>query len=202
MNIKTIVFDLGGVLIDWNPRYLFSKVFDSSEKMEFFLNEVCNQDWNEQQDAGRSFAEGTSLLKEKFPEYSAEIEVYDSRWHEMLGGAIESTVEILESFHKTRNYRLLALTNWSSEKFPIARERYDFLNYFEGILVSGDDKLKKPDPAIYNLLCNRYDLLPEEALFIDDSLKNIKAAKELGFLTHHFQNPAALHNFLKKQELL
>ena len=202
VNIETIIFDLGGVLIDWNPRHLFRKIFDDQKEMEHFRSEICTPDWNEQQDAGRSLAEATSILVEQFPEYSNQIKAFYGRWEEMLGGPIEDTVELLEQLKTRNNHRIYALTNWSAETFPIALERYDFLQLFEGILVSGEEKLKKPDPRIYQLILERYDINPEKALFIDDSLRNVKAAAEMGIHTIHFQSPEDLKAELLKMELL
>lgn len=178
--IDTIVFDLGGVLIDWNPRNLYRKVFVDPGAMEYFLREVCNADWNRQQDAGRSWADGISERIELFPEYESEIRQYYDRWTEMLNGPIRENVQLLESLHKMGEYRLLALTNWSAETWPIAVDRYPFLALFEGILVSGHEGLAKPDEAIYRLLCERYSVEPANALFIDDSEENVLGAQKFG----------------------
>ena len=135
--INTVVFDLGGVLIDWNPRYLYRKLMNNdAEKIEYFLSNICTKDWNAQMDADVSFAEGVKQLKTQYPHYSSLIEAYDECWDQMLGDANEEVIKILEEL-KRKNLKLLALTNWSSEKFPIARTRYPSLNLFEGILVSG-----------------------------------------------------------------
>jgi 2-haloacid dehalogenase len=184
----TIIFDLGGVLIDWNPRYVFRHVFVSNEAMEHFLTEVCTTDWNEMQDAGRSFAEATDLLTDKFPEYKNEIRMYYQRWKEMLGGPIHETVEILSALKNSGQYKLYALTNWSDESFPIAYEMYDFLHWFEGILVSGAEKMKKPDPRIFELLVERYSINKETAIFIDDNKNNVAAACELGIRSINFKS--------------
>ncbi len=192
MPIKTIVFDLGGVLIDWNPHYLYKKIFDSEEKMEWFLTQVCSPDWNAEQDGGRSFEAAIDELLPEYPEYKPQIEAYYSRWVEMLGGAIEGTVEILKEFHQSERHEILALTNWSKQTFPIALDRFDFLHWFSGILVSGEENMKKPDLEIYELLIKRYGLTPSETLFIDDSHANIVSAKELGINTIHFRNPEQL----------
>lgn len=184
--IDTIVFDLGGVLIDWNPRRLFRKIFDTETEIDYFLENICTMDWNEQQDAGRSTAAATLLLVDQFPDYRAAIEAYYGRWEEMLGGAIQGTVAIFEQLHNANQYPIYALTNWSSETFPIAQARFEFLQWFKGILVSGDEKLKKPDPKIYQLLTQRYNINPLNSIFIDDSLRNIKAAQALGFHAIHF----------------
>ncbi|WP_282608037.1 HAD family hydrolase [Pelagibius sp. Alg239-R121] len=188
---KTIIFDLGGVLIDWNPRYLYRKLFDQESDMEDFLSRICTTDWNEQQDAGRPFAEGMALLSEKHPAFREHIEAYFGRWTEMLGGALEETVEVLADL-KQRKVPLFALTNFSAETFPMARERFEFLSWFEGILVSGEEGLKKPDHKIFHLLAERYDLNLEGAAFIDDTPKNVKAAQELGLHGIHFTTASNL----------
>lgn len=184
--VDTIIFDLGGVLIDWNPRYMYQTVFQTEEAMEYFLANVCTSEWNEEQDGGRSIAEANQILISQYPQYQSEIEAFYSRWTEMLGGAIAETVEILRKLKEERKYKLVALTNWSAETWPEATARYEFLNWFEGILVSGQEHLKKPDPAIYELLLDRYDLVAERCLFIDDNLRNIKAAEALGIRGFHF----------------
>jgi len=196
--ITTIIFDLGGVLIDWNPKRLFRKIFETEQEIDDFLANVCTMDWNEQQDAGRSLEEATNILLDRFPDYETPIKAYYSRWSEMLGGAIEGTTAILENLKENREYQLLALTNWSAETFPIAQERFDFLNYFEDILVSGEVKLKKPDPRIYRMLLEAHQLQASSAVFIDDSARNIAAAAVLGIQSIHFQNPEQLQSELKQ----
>ncbi len=188
---KTIIFDLGGVLIDWDPRYLYRKLFDTEAEVEDFLTRICTHDWNEQQDAGRPFAEGIALLTEKHPEQRHLIEAYFDRWSEMLGGAHDGTVEVLDEL-RGRDVRLFALTNFSAETFPVARQRYEFLSWFEGILVSGEEGMKKPDPRIFRLLAERFDLTLEGAAFIDDVPKNVEAARRLGVHAIHFTSPPEL----------
>lgn len=193
----TIVFDLGKVLIKWDPRNLYRKVFADEEEMEYFLREVCTSEWNEEQDAGRTWAEGIALLQPKFPKYKNEIAAFESRWPEMLNGPVEGTVEILKTIHSQQRYRLYALTNWSSETFPIAKAQFDFLQLFEGILVSGEEMLKKPDPRIYQLLLDRYQITAKDAVFIDDSERNVEGARKMGIPSILFESPDQL-----KRELL
>lgn len=193
----TIIFDLGGVLINWDPKVLYRKIFSTEAEIEKFLSEVATMDWNEQQDGGRTLATATELLVSLHPRWKTEIEAYYGRWEEMLVGPIDGTVELLSQLKAQGNYRLLALTNWSAETFPIAQERYDFLSWFEGILVSGEEKLKKPDPAIYELILNRYNVKREESLFIDDNLRNIEAARALGIHSLHFSTSQRLKEQLK-----
>jgi len=201
-NIDTIIFDLGGVLIDWNPSYLYRKIFDKEEEIQHFLTHICTSDWNEQQDAGRPLQEGTDVLIAQHPEYEAEIRAFYGRWPEMLGGVIEGSLEILRQLHTQNKHRLYALTNWSHETFPIAEARYGFLQLFEGILVSGKEQLKKPDPKIYQLLLDRYQIVPEQSIFIDDNLRNVKAAQKLGIDAIHFQGPEQLKNTLSQKNIL
>ncbi len=185
--VETIIFDLGGVLIDWEPRRLYRKIFDDEKKMEKFLNEICTPEWNVQQDGGRTLKAATDLLVKKHPEFKTEIKAFYGRWEEMLGGPIQSTVDILEYLYKKQNYKLYALTNWSAETFPVALRDFYFLKYFKGILVSGDEKLIKPDPKIYKLILKRYKIKKSTAVFIDDSLKNVEGAEACGIKGIHFK---------------
>ena len=184
--IKTIVFDLGGVLIDWNPRYLYKKVFVSSEAIEYFLKHICTFDWNEEQDAGRSLSEATCNLQLEYPYYQSEIAQYYQRWEEMLGEEIFPTVDLLYQLKSSGKYKIYALTNWSAETFPIARTRYKFLSMFDDILVSGIEKIKKPEPEIFHLMISRFNLDIGTTLFVDDNQHNIEAAIKEGFKTVHF----------------
>ncbi|MEM6345202.1 MAG: HAD family phosphatase [Bacteroidota bacterium] len=194
--IDTIIFDLGGVLIDWNPRYMYRKIFDDEQEMEDFLTNVTTHDWNELQDGGRSLAEATETLVKEQPKWEKEIRAFYDRWEEMLGGPILGTVDLLDTLVRSKRYRMLALTNWSAETFPVALERYDFLTWFEGILVSGQEMLKKPDVKIYQLMIERYQLDPSTTLFIDDSERNLKGARRVGLNTIHFQSPMQLRERL------
>lgn len=188
MTINTIVFDLGGVLIDWNPEYLFRKMIPNDERRAYFLQNVCTYEWNVEHDAGRPIAEGTALKIAEFPEWETEIRAYYDRWTEMLGGALYDTVALLKELIEHPDYRVLALTNWSAETFPIALSIYDFLHWFEGIVVSGDEKTRKPRPDIYETLLNRYDVQPSQAVFIDDALVNIHGAEAVGMKGIHFKD--------------
>jgi 2-haloacid dehalogenase len=199
--IDTFVFDLGNVLIRWDPRFVYNKLFESELEMERFLTEVCNHDWNVQMDAGRPWAEGIAELVEKYPEKEPLIRAYRERWPEMLGGPIPGTVEILSTLY-TQDRRLFALTNWSNETFPIARGMYDFLNWFGYIAVSGELRMVKPDPAIFRHLIAACGVDPARTLFIDDSLVNVEAAARLGFATHHFKKPSELQAHLEDWGLL
>jgi 2-haloacid dehalogenase len=193
--VRKVLFDLGGVLVDWNPRHLYRQLFVDEAAMEHFLATVCTQAWNEEQDEGRPFREGVELLLTRHPQHAVAIRAYDSRWGEMLRGAIEESVVILGEL-RARGIPLFALTNWSAEKFPLARMRFAFLEWFDGILVSGEERLKKPDPRIYHLAIQRFGLEPVQTLYVDDAEKNIAAAALLGFKTHRFVEAPALRSQL------
>jgi len=196
-NINTIIFDLGGVLIDWSPKYVYREVFDGDEeKVDWFLNEICTMEWNMAHDAGRLLKDGTELLIKQHPQFEAWIRIYYDRWSDMLGGPIRNTVNLLNTLKKNSNYKLYALTNWSAELFPIALERYDFLQHFEGIVVSGTEKTRKPFAEIYEITLNRYAITPKNAVFIDDNLDNVKAAEKLGIKGVHFKSPSQLRTAL------
>ncbi len=199
---NTIIFDLGGVLIDWNPRYLYQQVFDSAEKTEWFIENVCTLDWNEQQDAGYPIAKAVEEKVAEFPEWEKEIRLYYDRWTDMLYGPINETVNIFEQLKRNPQLRFYALTNWSAELFPIALQKYDFLHWFDGRVVSGEEMTRKPFPEIYERLLDRYNVKAAEALFIDDNLRNIKAAEALGIPSVHFQSPGQLKETLNKRSLL
>ncbi len=203
MEIKSIVFDLGNVLIYWNPKNLFDEnYFDSVEKRDYFLSNICTDAWNEEQDAGRSIVEATRLKIDQYPEWEKAIRDYYGRWTEMLRGPIDGSVEILKSLKKGSQYKLYALTNWNSCLFEVALVRYNFLDWFDGRIVSGEEKIRKPDPAFYGLLSVKYGVKPEESLFIDDNLRNIRAASELGFKCIHFENAEQLKRDLGHHKIL
>jgi 2-haloacid dehalogenase len=191
-NRDIVIFDLGGVLIDWDPRHLYRKLFAGDEvAMEHFLATVCTHEWNRCQDAGRSFAEGAGLLKAAHPDKAELIDAYGSRFNEMMLGSIEGSVEILGEL-KHRGTALYGLSNWSMETYPPALARFDFLRWFEGILVSGEVKMIKPDPRIYQLLIERFAIDPSRAVYIDDVPINAEAARGFGMHGIHFTTPAAL----------
>lgn len=200
--VAAVVFDLGGVLIDWNPRYLYRKLFAGDEAgMEAFLAEVTTAEWNAQQDAGRPWNEAVEALAAEHPDRRGLIAAFWHRWDEMLGGPIEPTVAIVEEL-RDASVRLFALTNWSAETFPIARQRFPFLGWFEGIVVSGEVKAAKPDERIFRHLIERYGLDPAETLFIDDSRANVAVADALGFQTIRYETPEQLRARLGELGLL
>lgn len=199
--MKTIVFDLGAVLIDWNPRYLYRKLFNNEAEMECFLATVCPPEWNIQMDAGRPFAEACAEKARQFPHYAAQIDAYRTRWDEMMGGAVEGTAQILREV-KQKGYPVYALSNWSAETFPLAQKRFDFLKLFDGIVLSGVEKCVKPDPKIYHILLTHYGLRAQDCVFTDDNPANIKAAMQLGFDAILFTSPDALRTAFVKRGIL
>ncbi|MEW9570685.1 HAD family hydrolase [Rhodanobacter sp. Si-c] len=201
--VDTVVFDLGGVLVDWNPRYLYRRLFDDEAAMERFLAEVCNSAWNEQQDAGRPWREAVDSLSAQFPQHADLIAAYRDGWRDMLGGVIQGSVDLLAEL-KARGVRLYALTNWSHETFPRAMEieMFDFLHWFEGIVVSGEERLIKPDPRIYRRLFERYSIDPARTIYIDDARRNVDAAAALGMHAWWFRDPAGLRGWLASHGLV
>ncbi len=200
--IRTIIFDLGGVFVDWNPQYLYRKIFSNEAEMQYFLENICTADWNEEQDGGRTIKEATDYLLAKHPEHEDNIRAYYERWPEMLGGVISGTVDIFKELKEKNKYNFYALTNWSAETYPIAQEKFDFLGWFDGVVVSGTEKDRKPFASFYNTLLNRYNVHPSEAIFIDDNLRNVQAAEALGIKTIHFTSPEALRKELKELSIL
>ena len=198
---RVVVFDLGGVLIDWNPRYLYRQLIEDEAAMELFLTEVCHSAWNEEQDRGRSFAAAIEEAAGRHPEQRALIEAYHHRWEEMLAGPIAGSVDLLEEL-KAAGHELHALTNWSAEKFPVARERYAFLTWFATILISGEHGLIKPDPRIFELLLERIGHDAGACIYIDDNPKNAAAAAALGFDAIQFASPGQLRDDLARRGLL
>jgi len=199
---NTVIFDLGGVLIDWDPRHLYRKLFAGDEAaMEHFLATVCTHEWNRCQDAGRSFAEGARLLKAEHPDKADLIDAYRARFDEMMPGPITGSVEIVAEL-MDRGTPLYGLTNFSAETYGPTRERFAFLSWFRGILVSGEVKMIKPDPGIFQLLIERFAIDPEGAVYIDDVEANGTAAQAFGIHAVQFTTPAALREELVRLRLL
>lgn len=186
-SIDVVVFDIGNVLISWDPRWLFRKLLPDEASVERFLVEVDFFDWNAQHDAGQQFVKGIAEKGRRFPHYQHLLQAFFDRWEESLGPPIDANVALARQL-RAAGYRTLALTNFSAETFPRATRLHRFLNEFEGVLVSGHERLMKPDPAIYRLLCNRYRVTPSRAVFIDDSLQNVEGAREIGMHAIHFQS--------------
>ena len=197
MAIKNIIFDFGGVVMDWNPRYFFKDYFNDDEKMEYFLKNIATDEWNIEQDRGRSLADRTDFQVEKHPEWEKELRAYYDNWTMMLKSDIPENVEILRKLEHSK-YELFGLTNWSAETFPFALENYDFLKIFKDkIVVSGAEKMINPDPEIWNILLERYQIKAEESVFIDDNFKNIEIKKKLGFICVHIKENTDLKKELR-----
>ena len=196
--INTIIFDLGAVLIDWNPRYMYNNVFQTEEEVEWFLENICTPDWNENQDAGYPLQKATDELVAKHPEWEEEIRAYYGRWTEMLGEPIKETVELFAGLREKNDLKFYALTNWSHETFPVALKRFDFLQWFDGIVVSGEEKTRKPFADFYQILLKRYNIDPSSSILIDDNLRNIKGAEAVGINGIHFINAQQLKDDLAK----
>lgn len=201
-NFDTIIFDLGAVLIDWNPRHLYRKIFKTEEEISWFLENICTSEWNDEQDAGRSFEEATEVLVAKHPEWEEPVRAWYGRWRETIQGPIHETVDILKTIKESNGYRLYALTNWSAETFPWALNTFEFLHWFEGIVVSGVEKMKKPQPEFYQILFDRYNVNPRNSVFIDDNEKNIETGKTIGLTTIHFKSPTQLYAELNQLGIL
>lgn len=186
-----VVFDVGGVLIDWDPRYLYRQLLPDEEAVERFLAEVCTPEWNREQDRGRSWDEAVAQLSGRFPTHAPLIAAYRTRWLEMVSGEVAETVALLAALHE-QQVPLYALTNFSTEKFAEIRARFGFFDWFRGIVVSGQEQLIKPDPRLYRVLLERYSLDPVRTVFVDDRGDNIAAARSLGMTGLHFTDPTGL----------
>lgn len=196
--MKNIVFDFGGVLVDWNPHHLYDKYFESWEKAEWFLNNICLYSWNLQMDGGKPFAEGVAELQAQYPEWKEAIAIYHTRWIEMMGGEIEGTADVVRRL-KVAGYGVYGLTNWSAETYPLIKDRYSVFSEFDGVVVSGEEHLLKPDAAIYRCLLERYALEPSESLFVDDNQDNVEGARAVGMCALRFTSASALEQDLKEK---
>ena len=196
-----VVFDIGNVLVHWEPRALYRKIFATEAEVDWFIANVCNSAWNLEQDRGRSFAAAVREATARFPEHAEAIAAYDLRWHETVLGPIDGTVEILEDLRQ-RGTPLYAITNFNQDKFRETLERFAFLGVFRDIVVSGDERILKPDPAIYRLLLDRNGLAASSCVFIDDSGKNVRGAEAVGMKAIHFTTPDALRTELAGMGLL
>jgi 2-haloacid dehalogenase len=200
MKIENIIFDFGGVLVDWNPRYLYKDLFQDDNEMEYFLKNICSEEWNSEQDRGRSLSEGTVLLQNKFPEYYSMIQIFYDKWETMLKSDIPGTVLLL--YKLKAKYKVYGLTNWSAETIPVIYKRFSFFKEFDGIVVSGQEKMIKPDKQIYYLLLDRYNLKAENTIFIDDNINNVRIAEQIGLHGIHYENPSQLETRLSSLNLI
>ncbi|HNA56229.1 MAG TPA: HAD family phosphatase [Anaerolineales bacterium] len=194
--ITTFIFDFGNVFVKWDIHALYNRFFPNPQAVDSFLEEIRFHEWNAHQDAGRPFKDGIAILSEKYPHYADLIQAYDTHWEDSITDMYHGTVEILRRL-KGEGWPIYLLSNFSAEKFPLMRERYEFLNLFDDMIISGEHKLIKPDPAIFQLTLERIDRKASECLFIDDSLANIETARNMGFHTIHFQSPEQLERDLK-----
>lgn len=201
--INNIIFDLGGVLVDWKPEYLYRKVFNGDEKkVRWFLDNICTNEWNAKQDAGRTIEEGVTSKIAEFPEHEDLIRLFYDQWHQMFSGPIEENVELFKSLKTSGNYKIYALTNWSAEKWDKALELFPFFHDFDGVVVSGQEKTRKPYPKIYNLIIEKFDINPKKTIFIDDNEDNIIAAKALNLHGIHCESPRQLLKELHSYHLI
>lgn len=200
-SISSIIFDLGGVLVDWNPRHLYRRYFDSDAAAESFLSEIGFAEWNLQQDRGRPFEAGVAELSSRFPQYAGLIRAYKDSWEDSLAGAIPGSVRILQQLREV-GYSVYGLSNWSAETFPIARAKFDFLALFDNIVISGSVGMAKPEPGIFKLLLQKIGRTPGECLFIDDGRPNVDAARRLGLTGIYFTGPEQLGRELSELHLL
>lgn len=199
---KAIIFDFGGVLLDWNPRNLYRRYFQNdTTAMEHFLAEVNFAAWNAEQDRGRTFAEGVQILSKQFPHHRQLIHAYHEHWEESIVGPIHETIDILRLL-KHKEYPLYGLSNWSGETFPIARRLYNFFDLFDDILISGEVGLIKPEPAIFDLMLDKIKRSAQDCIFIDDSPVNIAIADRLGFVTIQYTSPSGLETALRTMNIL
>lgn len=202
INIRAIIFDFGNVLVRWDARNLYKRYFPTLQAVDLFLQQIHFAEWNQKQDAGRSFHEGVAELSKEFPQYTELIRAYDTYWEESLVNEITETINLAKQL-KSNGLSLYILTNSSAEKFPLAKQKYPFLEeLFEDIIVSGEHKLLKPDPAIYRLTLQRINRKANECIFVDDSLPNIETARLLGFHAIHYHSPAQLKQELQNLSIL
>ncbi|MPZ60219.1 MAG: HAD-IA family hydrolase [Propionibacteriales bacterium] len=189
--MRVVVFDVGGVLMDWSPEYLFRRVIAEDDTREWFLREVCSPEWNLRQDRGRSWAEAVAEATSRYPEYEDWIRAYDERWLETIGGMYDETVAVLREL-RAAGVPVYGLTNFSAEKWALARDRIDVLREFDGVVVSGEERVAKPDERIYRILLTRYGLDPARTFFTDDNDPNVRAARDLGIDAERFTTAASL----------
>ena len=191
------LFDLGGVFFDWDPDYFYKKIIKDKNKRHYFLNNICNNDWNLKQDAGRKIKDAEIDLITFYPEFENEIKMFYKNHRNMIQKIYVKSVDILK-YLKNKNFECYVLSNWSDETFVGMKKDFPFLNYFDDLIISGKEKMIKPDPDIYKLAINRFNLKPSETIFIDDRIENILVAKKLSFRTIHLINPELIDLEIKK----
>ena len=198
---STVIFDIGNVLVRWDPRNLYRQHFENTEEMEVFLREITTPTWNLEQDRGRSFDEAVTLLSQAHPQHEKLIKLFDTNWLDMLAGEISGSVDILKQL-KAAGVPVFAITNFSAEKWQVFSRKYDFTQLFQGVVVSGEEGLVKPDPAIFKRAFSRFDVAPQDCIFIDDVSENIVASQSLGTAGHHFKDAETLAHDLQARQLL
>ncbi len=194
--INTIIFDLGGVLVDWDPKNMYKKVFKTTEEMDWFLDNVCTFEWNMEQDGGRLIADAVDLKVKEFPEFEEQIRMFYDRWEEMFIGIFQKNIDVQQKLIANPNYSVYALTNWSGEKWERSLELFPFFNDFEGVIVSGKVKMRKPNDDIFQLILNRFNINPKTTVFIDDNLENTIASERNGLQTIHLKSTSNLKSEL------
>jgi 2-haloacid dehalogenase len=199
--IEAVVFDIGGVLLDWNPRHLYRKLFRDEQAMERFLDEICTLEWHDAHDRGVPFDRSCAELAALHPDYSDLIWAWAERSEEMVAGALPDTVELLRAL-KDRSVPCYALTNMEAETYPLRRERFDFLNWFDGTVVSAFEGIAKPDLEIFGRLLERFSLLAGTTVMIDDSARNVEAAARAGMQAVRFTSADDLRRYLEDHGLL
>ena len=196
MDVKKFLFDLGNVFFDWNPERVLKPMFADDERMNFFIKNISFPLLDTRCDAGITIEVAVNDAVKKFPDFEKEIKLYYPNHGNMVGGFFQKTVDV---FYKVKNlnYPCYVLSNWSAETYEGMEDQYPFLKEFDGKIISGRDFLIKPDPAIYELAISRFDLIPEETLFIDDRLDNIEAAQKLKFQTIHLTDPLLIQELIE-----
>lgn len=195
--IKNIIFDFGGVLVDWNPHYLFDKYFNDIEESNYFIENVCNSEWNAEMDGGKPFEQAVRERSAMFPKYAEPLKLYQTNWMDTMGEEIPGMFDLIKSLKNNGFPVIYGLTNWSAETFPTVQKKYRIFNLIDNIVVSGEVKQLKPNPEIFHTLLNKYNLKAEESLFIDDNLKNVEGAKAVGINALRFENATKLKEDLK-----
>ncbi|MGA2520351.1 MAG: HAD-IA family hydrolase [Acidimicrobiales bacterium] len=201
--IDVVVFDVGGVLVDWDPRHLYRKIFSDADRMESFLGEVCTPSWHAQHDLGVPLSSSIPALVSAFPEWSEEIHAWEDRFEEMWNGPVPGSVEVFAALRASNSrVPIYAATNWGSDNWRIAKTLFPFLHWFDGEVVSGDVQLLKPDPRFFDLLVRRFNLTPSSTLYVDDNPENVRAASQKGLVARHFTSPERLASLLEDLGLI
>lgn len=201
MAIKNIIFDFGAVLVDWNPRYVYTPYFGDADKAEWFIKNICTPEWNGTVDKGRSIDDANRELLEKYPEWEKEILMYFDRWVEMVGDETPGMTDLIREL-KAKGYRILGLSNWARVTFNQVKDGFEFEKLLDGYIISGDVKMLKPDAEIYEELIRRFQIEPSESLFIDDNPANTASAEAIGIRAIKFESQEKLRKELKVLELI